>query len=364
MPRKFSTQADSVSHNLENSTQQALKALWTLSGFAGDVNVDQLSQLIGDAPDPETACRAITKFMHDDSEVLFKQWRKIISRTWLDFHPQASCAVDLPLTSKDVVQSPVLRDARALLEEINERPATLTREKAGWTIDCRELGRLVRALPSGHDMANTAIEHEWSFSNLRRVRHILQALRLIRVMKGKLIAVRSRRDRFMQLPLPQQFYLLWHADVYHVDWDQYAGQWRSYVSLMQNYLPLIWELGGEVDAGQIYSTHEMAHTLIDVFEPLWQQELNWPERNRPRSFAQVYERSALPIVVEKLLIDDIFARHGLIELHDSVDVLLSPFNYKVSKIEGNGRWTKIGQILMDAEQNRDLPCAHDILEEQ
>lgn len=362
MPKKNSRQLQtSVPATKVSATNDALKALWTLSGFAGDVDVNELSQLISDAPDPETACRAITKQVNEGSEALFNQWRKIISRTWMDFHPHASSSLDLPLTSRDVLGSQVLRDARALIEEIENHPVTLTNESGGWTIDCRELSRLVQAMPSLNNTVNLAVEHEWSCPNLRRVRHILQSLRLIRVYKGQLVTVQQRSQRFMKLPLPQQFYLLWHADVYHVDWDQYAGQWRPYVHLMQNYLPLIWEMSEDVHAGHMYNTHEMAHSLIEVFEPLWQQEMNWPDQGQKRSFAQVYERSALPAVIERLLIDDIFARHGLIELHDSVDVLLSPFNYRLGRTEGNGRWTRIGQILLDAEQNLDLPCAHDIL---
>ncbi len=362
MPQKASYRSrPSVPVKAVGNTEQAMKALWTLSGFSGDVNAQELSALIGEAPDPETACRAITRNMKENSQALLQQWRKVISRTWHTYHPQAASSLDLPLTSKDVLQSVVLRDARAMLEEIGQRPAALVAEKNGWTIDSHELNRLVQVLPSLDSMVNVAVEHEWSCPNLRRVRHILQSLRLLRVYKGRLVTIQSRTDRFLALPLPQQFYIIWHADVYHVDWDQYAGQWRTYVGLMQNYLPLIWELGEEVHAGHIYNTHEMAHSLIEVFEPLWQQEINWPPQGQFRRFAQVYERSALPVVIEKLLIDDIFARHGLIELQTSVDVLLSPFNYRGNRAQGNGRWTRLGQVLLDAEQNRDLPCAHDIL---
>ncbi|MEX1111965.1 MAG: hypothetical protein WEC84_00730, partial [Candidatus Andersenbacteria bacterium] len=79
-----------------------LKALWVLSGFAEEVDPAELSSIICEAPDPETACRVITRHITVGSETLREKWRKVISQTWQEYHNNVSTALTIPLSSLDV----------------------------------------------------------------------------------------------------------------------------------------------------------------------------------------------------------------------------------------------------------------------
>jgi hypothetical protein len=354
-----------ASHVVGYSNSQALEALWTLSGFSSDkLNIQELSSLIGDAPDPETACRVITKHMDVASEVLERKWRKIISQTWLERHPQVSTDITLPLTSKDVARVPVLQDAHALLDELSNRPAAMVRHGDEWLIDSSAVPRLAQSMPSLRHNDLPAVENEWAYVPLRRLRGALQALRLLRLYKGKLVVVNSRYRRWQQLPLPQQFYAIWHVDVYHVDWAQFAGPWHRYINLMQNYLPLIWEMGEGLEAGHTHHIHDVTKVCLEVFRPLWQQErlMLKPTAQRTRTFFDIYEQCALPAITEKLLVGDVFTRYGLLEIADDLTSLFHRLGHPDARFEGNVRWTRVGEVILQAERHQKLPCGLALLD--
>src|SRR5581483_12096393 len=102
-----------------------------------------------------------------------------------------------------------------------------------------DVSRLFAALPSSQGKAAWDVETEWSYLPIRRLRAVLQALRLIRVQNNQLVIVRSRYERFKQFPTTQQFYLLWHADAYHTAWGDFSGMWTAYMQLVQDNLPLL-----------------------------------------------------------------------------------------------------------------------------
>ncbi len=345
------------------SNSRALEALWALSGFSADkLNVQELSDLISDAPDPETACRVITKHMDVTSDVLARKWRKIIGQTWLERHPNVSPDLELALTSRDVAHVPVVQDVHALLGELDARPARMIEERTGWTIDPQELTRLAAAMPSLRHSHLPAVEHEWAYVAIRRLRAVLQLVRLLRVYKGKLTVVQSRHARFTQLPPPQQFYAIWHADVYHIDWGQFAGAWHRYIRLMQNYLPLVWEMSDGVEEGQTHHVHDVTRVCMEVFRPLWQQEQIAARPSSRRTFFDIYEQCALPAIAEKLLVGDIFTRYGLIQIEDDLVSLFHRLSHPETHFDGNVRWTRVGEVMLKAEREQKLPCGLALLD--
>lgn len=340
------------------SQPDALQALWTLSDFPDDVSVESVSDLIRKAPDPETACRTITSHIHDPSEVLDRKWRKIIHQTWFDHHPHVSHLLDIPLTSSDVTNVGAMRDAHVLLQELGKRPAAVVWENNERVIDAGDIPRFVEVLPSLRGKYVPEVENEWSCVTLRRLRALLQTLRLVRVYQGKLVLVRSRYERFVRLPPTLQFYTLWHADVYHLDWAQFASQWAPYVRLIQNYLPLLWDVEDGIEEGELDNIHDVTSEIIAIYRPLWQQEglLNMSTH---RTFFDVYEQSALPAVLERLLLCDIMARYGLIRTGYSLVGVDS--SHSLLMESGDFTWTEVGEVLLSAERSQNLPCGMDLL---
>lgn len=358
-PASKQTQKIAVSSNHE-----ALQALWTLSGFSERVNGEDLAHIIAEAPDPETAARVITNRVKISSDVLNRKWRKIINQTWLHQHPHVSPELDLRLTSQDVADVPALLDAKALLQELRREPAKLIRDEDGEaTLDPREIRRLASVMPSLHKDSFVEVEHEWGCVPLRRMRAVLLANRLVRTYNGTLRVVETRYQRFNQLPLPQQFYCLWHADVYHVEWIDFAASWGKYISLIQNYLPLVWEVSADVlDEEESANIHDIAQAYWEVFQPLWQQERGNTAISGSRTFMEVYEQCALPSVAERLLIGDILLRYGVAELEDSsIEQLFVDNTSHNHYLEGDLSWTKVGHVMLAAEREEELPCALDIL---
>lgn len=335
-----------------------LKALWILSGFAEEMDPQELSSIICEAPDPETACRVITKHISTSSGALQDKWRKVISQTWLDYHQAASAALTIPLSSLDIAGLPIFQDVKAFMNALREEPAQVSYERDGWVIESSELARLISAIPSFSDKAVTGLEHEWNYIPLRRLRALMQAMRLVRVYAGKLHVVESRYSRFLSLPLPQQYYVLWHTDVYHVDWEIFAGQWRQYMRVVQSYLPLIWEMTDELTEGDMCSSENIVQACIEAFSPLWEQEV---EGNN-QSLRHLYQRSGLPVVLDRLLVRDILERYGLIKPEQTVDMMFRNILHPDVYEEESLRITKAGETMLTAEREEDLPCASDILQ--
>lgn len=334
-----------------------LKALWILSGFAEEMDPQELSSIICEAPDPETACRVITKHISTSSDVLQDKWRKVISQTWLEYHETASSALTIPLSSLDVAGLPIFQDVHAFMNMLREEPVKVVYERDGWVIDSNELERVIKAIPSFANKDVSGLEHEWNYIPLRRLRALMQAVRLVRVYGGKLHVVESRYARFASLPLPQQYYVLWHTDVYHVDWEGFAGQWRQYLKVMQSYLPLIWEMTDELNEGDICSAESIVQACIEAFSPMWEQEV---EGNN-QSLRHLYQRSGLPVVLDRLLVRDILERYGLVKPEQSVDMMFRNILHPDIQEEESLRVTKAGETILRAEREEDLPCATDIL---
>jgi hypothetical protein len=342
---------------------QALQALWILSGFSDTVKGEELATIICEAPDPETASRVITSRIHISSDALSRKWRKVINDTWLRYHADIPSAFTLPLTSRDVLDVPALRDAYAVLEEISKKPVNMVWDRQERTIDPADLERLVQAMPSlSADNVMTA-EHEWGYVPLRRLRAVLQALRLVRIYKDQLVVVKSRYDRFQKLPLPQQFYMLWHVDVYHIDWADYAGGWRPYIQVLQGYLPLIWDLHEESEEGSVQNIHDMTHILMEAFEPIWEQESIAGAAVGHRTFFDVYTQCALPAIAERLLIGDIFMRYGLVEQEASVHSFFHHSPVSLMENDGDVCWSRIGSAMIRAERGQELPCGMELLDD-
>lgn len=343
-----------------DGNHKALKALWQLSGFQSAIDTKELSQIICDAPDPETACQVITKRVNVESDALHRKWRKVISETWHEGHPGIS-VLEIPLKSEDVMHESTVRDALGLLAELSRKPGRLEEAHREWVIHPHELHRFLTSMPSlKYSLVLPVSENEWSYLILRRMRALLQALRLIRIYRGKLVVNRGRYERFLSLPLPQQYYVLWHGDVYHVDWSAFAGRWAPYVHLMQDSLPLIWEVSSDLVHSRIDRAHDIVRAYMDLFEPLWQEDRG--KERKGKTFMSMYERCALPAIIEKLLVSDIFVRHGLIEVVDAIRIFLGRSSGQAMLDNDVTRWTSIAHPLIVAEQSQKLPCVVDLLD--
>lgn len=341
-------------------TQQAMEALLQLSGFPKGKFVKRMEKLIAKAPDPETACRVITDEF-GATGALERKWRKVITQTWQLQHEASAHAFSLPLTSQDVIQTEALLDARRVLEALQQQPAKLIPQERGYTIAPEELSRLVAVMPSlQHRELPDTLEHEWACVDLRRLRLLLQTLRLVRVYQGKMHVVASRYERFLNLPLPQQFYILWHADVYHVPWSQFAAGWAPYMNLTQEYLPLLWDAARDTRAGQSQSITEITYALVELYQPLWDQE--GIAEDHQRTFIGMYEEYALPAIMGQLLIHDILARFGLIEIQENLSAMVragrnSLFDTNDSIVQ----WTEIGEVMLNTERSGELPCGIEMI---
>ena len=111
-----------------------------------------------------------------------------------------------------------------------------------WLLSPSNIQHLAVNIPSLQYNLVLQIENEWQILRLRRLRSVLQSLRLVRRYKNKLVIVKCRYKRFVQLPAIHQFYLLWHTETYHIDWSQFSAIWGDYLSVIQDYLPLLWEV--------------------------------------------------------------------------------------------------------------------------
>lgn len=345
--------------NRETNNPDALRALWTLSNFPSEVSVQSVSDAIREAPDPETACRAITSQLNEHSDALTRKWRKVIRQTWLDKHPYVSDLLDLPLTSRDIVDVIATQDALALLKEFHAKPASVIWENGDRVVDTDDIQRLIAILPSMRSRYIPQIENEWSCITLRRLRALLQSLRLVRIVRGTLTVVHSRYARFLRLPPPVQYYVLWHADVYHVNWSEFAGQWGPYVHLIQDYLPLLWDVVGDVEGGEFDNVHDVTKEIIEVYRPLWQQEGLFNHTSEKKTFIDVYEESALPGILERLIVCDVMARYGV--LHAGLSLVSVDSSRALLMERGDFMWTQVGATLLGAERDQILPCGMKLL---
>lgn len=302
-----------------------------------------MTTLITQSPDPETAVRAVFAKLPTTSEILQRQWRKTVTDVWASNNPHIPLLLNLPLTISDVSDTPALRDTHAFLETLSEQPAGMQQEKEEWLLDSQAIHRLGSRLPSFQGQHIFHLEHEWGYPTLRRVRAVLELLRLVRRIKGQLHIVRSRYKKFTALPAMQQFYLLWHADTYHLNWAVYGGMWGDYVRVVQEYLPLLWELTeGTTTTMMPQDIAQWSTRLLEAYYPLWEQEDVLDSQKA--GILSLVQRHYLPAVLSTVVLRDLLCRYGLVFMEGEFFI-----------------WTDLGTTLLTAERNQEIPCGLELL---
>ena len=340
-----------TSVRLTTRSHQSLKALCALSlpaEQAGEthrpLSPEKVSILISDAPDPATAIRAVLEQVPAHSEILARKWRQLVVDLWSQPHPHIPVLLDLPITAADVSDTAAIQDTFSALRIIANRPLRLVNESGEWLLTADDAYYLAASLPSLQSRPLVQLENEWQCLRLRRLRSLLHALRLVRRQGDQLTIVKSRYQRFAELPTIQQYYLLWHAEVYHVDWSQFAGIWGDHISLVQEGLPLLWDLSDRALPDMPYDLRLWNQELWDTFQPLWEQE-GLLHRQPGDSILLAFVRThALPTAITQVIMRDLFEYFGLVAGEGELYV-----------------WTTLGIELTAAERTQELPCALDLL---
>lgn len=332
----------------KQAIDKKLKSLLALSDVKG-ADQSQFYAAIENAPDPETAVVDVIARVKTNSIVLTRQWRNFVTNIWLNFHPEVPFMPNWPLSINEVAFGPNLRDALTFLRLLTQSPAKMVSGEGEWLMASEDVARFVKNIPSFLDQAISGVESEWSYVVLRRLREQLMAAGLVRVRSGELLLVKSKINRFLNLPAVQQMYVLWHADTYHVDWEPFAGLWRNHLGVIQEYLPLFWETIGEVEVNQVEDRAQWAIKIIETFIPLWEEEGLFDASRGPKFALQAIQQQALPTIVDRFILRDLFEKHGLVRLGDTFGAL-SRFS-----------WTSAGAKIVAAEQDQKLPCGQDLL---
>ncbi len=340
---------DRHSHSF-NHSEDRLRALCALSDVVAPIDISHFINHIQETPDPETAVQLILMSMPSASAALTRQWRNFIVDTWAKYHPGIPIMPNWPISSATVDHSPLLSDARAFLDIIKRQPIRMSKMNHEWLIDSDEILRIIRLLPSFSSFSIEAVESEWNILPLRRLRSLLQSVRLARVVKGELVPIMSRLKRFEALPSSLQFYILWHADVYHVSWAEFSGLWHKYMRLMQEYIPLLWETVIDAEPGQLEDRALWAVSLLESFTPLWDEEGLLDLQKGQGAALQIVQQHALPTVVDRFILRDLLERHGLVTITEEFGSL-SKFS-----------WTQTGLQVISAEDNQIMPCGNHLLD--
>jgi hypothetical protein len=305
--------------------QPNVRALLELSGCKDIQLESRMMDIVKSAPDPETGTRHILSFIPLESPVLENKWRKHISQLWATAHPRIPKSLHMPLTSREVAFSSVLVEVHTLIQELKENPTPIYEDTKAHFLQPTEEARIARKLSVfGQDSLH-----------VRRTCALLEELRLVRSYKGQVRIVESRYREFQALPLPSQYYLLWHIDMYHLDWKEYFHEWGSHLVVFQQYLPMVWEMVANMQVGDSQSMDELTARIVRSFRPMWQQELA----------IGLYEQSVLQGMIETWLIDRVFARYDFITSPDSRMF----------------EWTQVGQRMLELERTTKLPCSTDVL---
>lgn len=282
--------------------QQQFQALVHLSDWTQPVKAGELTSFIGEAPDPETARRKVLASISTSSATIRRKWLEAVDDMWLTQHPRYPLLLDLSVATSDLGPAAVVVAANEFLTKLAEQPIPLAD---------------VRPQDS-------------------RLRAALQAARLVRVNRGQLVIVRSRYERWREFPTLQQFFILWHVDTHHVAWPQFAqGPWQGYVRVIQNYLPLLWDVSYQQQ--KIATDCEAwSKQAVDAFAWAWEHD---------HHSLLPLERYLLLNVVEQLVLRDLFVRYGLVQW-----------------VEDRLRWTRLGQEMMATELQADVPCGIGLLD--
>ncbi len=306
---------------------QRVEALLELSGVRPTNGIVEIVSAVQNAPDPETAVCHVMGAINVKNPLLQDKWRKHVSQMWFAAHPTIPASFALPLKTGDVAYAHVLLEAQSLLREISHTPIDADNAAA-------EEVRLAQGLSvfRGDTIA------------VRRMMALLEELRLIRLYQHRFQVVRSRMQRFQELPLPGQYYLLWHADMYHLEWRQFDPEFGVSLSVFQQYLPMVWEMLTHRHEGALQRIDELTWQVVRAFRPLWQQQGGLVHSGM-QSVIGLYEQSLLQNMVETHLVQKSLARYGLISYEDDVSFT----------------WTAAGEALLNAERMGALPCAADLL---
>src|SRR3989344_1803916 len=303
--------------------QPTVRALLELSGYKDVQLASHMDEIVQRAPDEKTATRHMLRFIPVESLALQNKWRKHIFQLWVASHPHASRCLNIPLTSKEVAFAPVLVEIHTLIQELIEHPAMINKHTHDHFLHPSEESRLALEFSLfGQDTLH-----------VRRVCALLEELRLIRSYKGNVRVIESRYKEFQALPLPSQYYLVWHIDMYHLDWREYFHEWGSHLAAFQQYLPMVWEMVSRMQAGDVESLDVLTARIVRSFRPVWQQGLA----------VGVYEQSVLEGMVELWLFDKVFSRYGFVNSENPRML----------------EWTSVGQVVIDLERTTRLPCSTD-----
>lgn len=335
--------------SVEPLHENKIRALAALSDLPATIDFAELVTKLKGAPDPETAVQTVLNEMAVPSDVLKRKWRSTLMELWSVQHPNVPMLPGLALSSDEVAAVPMLADALGVMRALASQSALLTEEHTELLLTSSDVWRLAGAMPSLTGTQPLAVESEWAYPTLRRLRAVLQALRLVRAVKGQLVVVRSRWERFEAFPATQQFYVLWHADTYHVDWSEFAGMWGKYVRVIQDYLPLLWEIGVGITSGRQVDRREWCGEILDTFVPLWEEEGLLDVGTGRAAVLTVVQQHALPTILDKFLVRDMLQRHGLATLKEEFGSL-TKFT-----------WSKVGAAVFAAELAHELPCGRELL---
>jgi hypothetical protein len=320
------------------------KALCALSDTPSAVTPHHLRSLIRQAPDPETATRAVLNQLNLHSETLQRKWRQVVTKLWSSHHTHLPVLLNLPIATNDLTDVVGIQDALYFLQSIHNKPAPMLQENKEWLLTSEAINHLLINLPSHQQKLLIRIENEWQSLILRRLRSTLQELRLIRRLKNQLVIVKSRYQRFLALPTTQQYYLLWHTEAYHVDWLQFAGIWGDFLHVVQKYLPLLWEISNSETPNLPRDIRQWNQDIWDSFLPLWEQAGLFNRQNQQSTLLTIVRTQSLPTAVTQVIMKDLFERYGL--------------------ICGEGElfaWTDLGTKIITAERTQELPCALDLI---
>lgn len=308
-----------------------LHALLELSGKSGE-EVSWMVEAIKQAPDTATAIWEIERMLGLRDEALKEKWAKHIAQAWFAMHPHVPAALQLGIMSHDVMCADAILEIHALLQEFSKNPPHMSFLEDGGVLSFNEEQRIAESIHL----------FKGDIYAVRRAIAILEELRLVRPLKMRVHVVKSRYSRFQALPLSCQYYLIWHIDMYHLDWKEYVGvELSEHMAVFQQYLPMIWEMLENTVSGQVHMSDEFSWHVVRAFRPLWQQG----------NVLGLYEQSALQSMVDEWLVDKVLVRYGLIERHSA----------ESSDVPKSFGWNRVGEILLESERTIKLPCAIDIL---
>jgi hypothetical protein len=325
-----------------------LGALCELSGIPPTVTSSTIMRLIKTSPDPETAVRQVLTHVTTESDVLRAKWRQIVWKVWAACHPKVPSVPDIGLCSDEVTAVPLLQDAVAYLAALAEHPAQMLAEHKERLLAPAEIVRLRSVLPSTGKEATWEVESEWSYMPLRRLRAVLQALRLVRTVKNQLTVVDSRYERFLSFAPTQQFYVLWHTDVYHTNWSTFSGMWGDFIQLVQDNLSLLWDAHDGIVPDREQASNQWCLNVMETFVGLWHDTGLLDTATGRFAWLKLLRQHSIAPALKKIVLQDLFERHGIIErTHHS-----TAYDFM---------WTPRGTAILAAERTRHLPCAMEML---